>query len=135
MMYAPKAELPDNRGECAHCGRVTEDGRDVELCEEDGIEARGQLVTGEAFLCDECDNERQDRFSRRDYEKAVELLEDVINDVGLHPILRARKTAEMVDKLRAEVEMLKTLADAGPRCECSPHDACAHVRRAMEAES
>lgn len=111
-MYDPKAEPPDNSGECACCGRITEDGRDVELCEEDGIEVRGKPVTGHAFLCDTCDDERLDRISCADLESAIEELEAIVTGDGLHPALRARKAVKMVETFRAELERVKQEKDA-----------------------
>lgn len=97
--FPERLDPPDDAGECAVCHRVTEDGRDIELCDE-AVEAvhsaamirlSAHIPTGMQFVCESCLDDLHAAQERHRAE-AFDAISDALDlDVYEHPALRARK--------------------------------------------
>ena len=94
-----RLDPPDTASECAICHRVTEDGRDMDLCDEavdalldaGAIRRNAAVDTGVQFVCESCLDDLHDAQERHRAE-AFDTISDALDmDVYEHPALRARK--------------------------------------------
>lgn len=106
-----RLDPPDAASECAVCHRVTEDGRDLELCDEavdalldaGAIRRNAAVDTGVQFVCESC---LDDLYDAQDVYGAISEAFDTISDaLGLdeyeHPALRARKMVQRIQSTPA----------------------------------
>lgn len=101
-----RLDPPDAASECAICHRITEDGRDLELCDE-AVEALRKarklhktvaVRIGKQFVCESCLDDLHDAQERHRAE-AFDTISDALDlDEYEHPALRARK---MVQRLQS----------------------------------
>lgn len=94
-----RLDPPDTASECAICHRVTEDGRDLDLCDEavdalldaGAIRRNTAVDTGVQFVCESCLDDLHDAQERHRAE-AFDALSDALGlDEYEHPALRERK--------------------------------------------
>lgn len=97
-----RLDPPDTASECAICHRVTEDGRDLDLCDEavdalldaGAIRRNTAVDTGVQFVCESCLDDLHDAQERHRAE-AFDALSDALGlDEYEHPALRARKVVQ-----------------------------------------
>jgi len=102
-----RLDPPDTASECAICHRVTEDGRDLDLCDEavdalldaGAIRRNAAVDTGVQFVCESCLDDLHDAQERHRAE-AFDTISDALDmDAYEHPALRARKVIA-VSRLR-----------------------------------
>lgn len=102
--FPERLDPPDAASECAICRRDTEDGRDIELCDE-AVEAihsaamirlTAAVETGHQWVCDACLDDLH-AAQERCRDEAFDVISDALNlDVYEHPALRARKVVSML---------------------------------------
>lgn len=94
-----RLDPPDTASECAICHRVTEDGRDLEPCDEavdalldaGAIRRNAAVDAGVQFVCESCLDDLHDAQERHRAE-AFDTISDALGlDDCEHPALRARK--------------------------------------------
>jgi len=119
--FPERLNPPEQAGECAICHRVTEDGRNIELCDEavealrdaGAITKRAKVTTGRQFVCEGCLDvlfDAQGLYAH--ISSALETITDALKlDDYEHPELRARKVVAMVEGLRGEVQRLQSICD------------------------
>lgn len=99
-----RLDPPDAASECTVCHRVTEDGRDLELCDEavdalldaGAIRRNAAVDTGVQFVCESCLDDLHAAHERYRAE-AFDTISDALGmDEYEHPALRARKMAAML---------------------------------------
>lgn len=123
-----RLDPPDGAGECAICHRVTEDGRDIELCDE-AVEAlhdhalirmSARIPTGQQFVCDSCLNDLH-AVQEKARAEAFDTISDALDlDEYEHPVLRARKAVAMLpvvppdirdDEVRIQIEQTRAAVE------------------------
>lgn len=106
-----RLDPPDTASECAICHRVTEDGRDLDLCDE-AVEALRKarklhktvaVRIGKQFVCESCLDDLHDAQERHRAE-AFDTISDALDlDEYEHPALRARKMVQRIQSTPAPV--------------------------------
>lgn len=130
-----RLDPPDTASECAICHRVTEDGRDMDLCDEavdalldaGAIRRNAAVDTGVQFVCESCLDDLHDAQERHRAE-AFDALSDALGlDEYEHPALRARKViaASRIPAIKTgEVAVPRGLLETALRAlQCSDADA------------
>lgn len=106
-----RLDPPDAASECAICHRVTEDGRDLDLCDE-AVEAMhsaamirlaAAVETGHQWVCDACLDDLH-AAQERCRAEALDTISDALDlDDYEHPALRARKVIQRLKSVSAPV--------------------------------
>lgn len=103
--FPERLDPPDAAGECAICKRVTEDGRDLDLCDEAVYRLRERkkinqgtnMPTGVQFVCEDCQEDLINAVPAIDHASALSEISDALGlDEYEHPALRARKVLAML---------------------------------------
>lgn len=105
-----RLDPPDAASECAVCHRVTEDGRDLELCDEAVYRLRERkkinqgtnMPTGVQFVCEDCQEDLINAVPAIDHASALSEISDALGlDEYEHPALRARKVVQRLQSSTA----------------------------------
>lgn len=103
-------ENPDHGrapAECVHCGKVTEDGYDIELSRSERGAEKADQATMEAFLCDDCMEDREAEWGNDELVNGMEGICDIV-DVSnyLEPTTRVERATAAVMRLHDKAAAL-----------------------------